>query len=109
MYPVRNYLAPAAVLVSLIGLMLWLLMMLSDSDVSDVTGTVCCISEKYGVGGVKHMATPIRMMTIELDDGRRVDTEIGDVPYVSGKRILLKETKNSETGLHFFRAVRYLD
>ena len=75
---------------------------------TEVSGTVCCISERHGVSGVRYIGSPVKMMIVNLDDGRKVDVKIEDVPYVSGKRILLREVRNLETGTHYFVAVRYL-
>jgi len=70
-------------------------------------GTVCCLSEKLYIEGAGRRHSPHKMMVVVLDDGRRVDVPILDVPYIKGKRMIVRETDDG-MGTTKFWAKRYL-
>jgi hypothetical protein len=72
------------------------------------TGTVCCLSDSYYVSGAGKGAAEKKMMTIDLDNGRRVDVPIIRIPYIAGGRILIREVKGKIGPHPRFFAARYL-
>ena len=82
----------------------------SSARYTDHIGTVCCMSEKYYADGDREPA--LKMMTVDLDDGRRVDVPIRYreffVSYLRGHRILVRQVRNMKGAHPRFMAVRYL-